>query len=125
MKFNISEELYKDGKFAGAAQDFVDKFIEEAIYDFGQWQNDDGGSPSVAARILCEKTCLVEVDYEWDDHFTIDIRNFAAAAAIAAELSSRGLADRAALDEFIEDTYNERESYDRTLQDTYDSLRWQ
>lgn len=125
MKFNISEELYKAGQFEGAAQDFIDKFIEEAIYDFGQWQNDDGGVPSVNAETWCEKTYLSGIDYEWDDHLTIDCQNFAAAAAIAAELSSRGLADRAALDKFIEDTYNERESYDRTLQETYDSLRWQ
>jgi hypothetical protein len=125
MKFNISEELYKSNQFEGAAQKFVDKFIEEAIYDFGQWQNDDGGFPAFAARMLCEKTCLAEVDYEWDDHLTIDIRNFAAAAAIAAELSSQGVADVSAFDKFIEDTYKERELEDRTLQETYDSLRWQ
>lgn len=125
MKFNIQEELYKSNQFEGAAQKFVDKFIEEAIYDFGQWQNDDGGIPSVDARMLCEKTYLVGIDYEWDDHFTIDIRNFSAAAAIAAALNSQGIADVSAFDKFIEDTYNERESYDRTLQETYDSLRWQ
>jgi hypothetical protein len=125
MKFNISEELYKAGHFEGAAQDFVGKFIEEAIYEFTQWQNDDGGYPSVDAELLCEKTYLGGIDYEWDDHLTIDCANFAAAAAIAAELSSQGVADVSAFDKFIEDTYNERESYDRTLQETYDSLRWQ
>lgn len=125
MKYNISEELYKSNQFEGAAQDFIDKFVEEAIYDFGQWQNDDGDYPSIVAELWCEKTYLGGIDYEWDDHFTIDIRNFEAAAAIAAALNSQGIADRAAFDKFIEDTYKERESYDRTLQETYDSLRWQ
>lgn len=125
MKFNISEELYKAGKFEGAAQDFVNKCVEEAIYNFGLWQNDDGGIPSVYAEMWCEETYLAAIDYEWDDHLTIDFQNFAAAAAIAAALNSQGIADRGAFDKFIEDTYNERESYDRTLQETYDSLRWQ
>ena len=125
MKFHISEELYKSNQFEGAAQKFVDKFIEEAIYDFGQWQNGDGDYPSVYAEMWCEKTYLGGIDYEWDDHLTIDIRNFAAAAAIAAELSSQGVADVSAFDKFIEDTYKEREYEERTLQETYDSLRWQ
>jgi hypothetical protein len=125
MKFNISEELYKAGKFEGAAEDFIEKIIEEAVYNFRQWQNDDGGYPSVYAEMWCEKTYLAAIDYEWEDHITIDVRNFAAAAAIAAALDSQGIADVSAFDKFIEDTYNERESYDRTLQETYDSLRWQ
>lgn len=125
MKFNISEELYKAGRFEGAALDFVDQFIEEVIYDFGQWQNDDGGIPSVNAEMRCEKTYLGGIDYEWDDHLTIDISNFAAAAAIAAALNLQGIADVSAFDKFIEDTYKEREYEERTLQETYDSLRWQ
>lgn len=125
MKFNISEELYKAGKFEGAAQDFVDKFIEEAVSRFWQWQSDDGGIPSVDAEMWCEKTYLGGIDYEWDDHFTIDVSNISAAAAIAAGLNSRGIADVSAFDKFIEDTYKEREYEERTLQETYDSLRWQ
>ena len=125
MKFNISEELYKAGKFEGAAQDFVDKFIEEAVSRFWQWQTDNGGFPSVDAEMWCEKTYLAGIDYEWEDHLTIDISNFAAAAAIAAELNSRGIADVSAFDKFVEDTYKEREFEERTLQETYDSLRWQ
>jgi hypothetical protein len=125
MKFNIQEELYKSNQFEGAALKFVDKFIEEAIYDFGQWQNGDGDYPSVYAEMWCEKTYLGGIDYEWDDHLTIDVNNISASAAIAAALNSQGVADVSAFDKFIEDTYNERESYDRTLQETYDSLRWQ
>lgn len=125
MKFNISEALYKAGQFEGAALDFVDKLIEEAVYQFRQWQDDDGDYPSINAEMWCEKTYLGGIDYEWDDHLTINISNFAAAAAIAAALNSQGIADVAAFDKFIEDTYKEREYEERTLQETYDSLRWQ
>ena len=125
MKFNISEESFKSGQFEGAAQDFVEKFIEEAVSEFWQWQNDDGGFPSVDAEMWCEKTYLGGIDYEWEDHFTIDVRDISAAAAIAAGLNSRGIADVSAFDKFIEDTYKEREYEERTLQETYDSLRWQ
>lgn len=125
MKFNISEELYKTGRFEGAALDYIDKLIEEAVYQFRQWQNDDGGYPSVNAEMWCEKTYLGGIDYEWDDHLTIDVNNISAAAAIAAALNSQGIADVPAFDKFIEDTYKKREYEERTLQETYDSLRWQ
>ncbi len=124
MKYDISEELYKSGEFAGAAEEFVDKFIEEAIYEFGQLEREGKFHP-IEAFVCCGKTYLGGISYDWDDSLTIDCRNFAVAAAIAEELNSQGVADISAFDKLIEDTYNERELEERTLQETYDSLRWQ